>query len=121
MPCQHAAGPGVSPQAQYLPFWRFELELQWPGGPKLASLEAISRQMFGQSPPPEFRAEGRHLWVPAFQLLGTPIRDAAFKHLPEWIHAARLEVRDGKVPLGAGGSCVVRPSANPRLAPWPPS
>jgi hypothetical protein len=42
------------------------------------------------------------------RLLGTEFGDEAFQGLVQWIHSAKLEVEDGKIPLG--GACTAWPA-----------
>lgn len=90
--------------SDYLPFWRYAFEVRTAGGSPARRLEQYAQALFGRQLPPGFAAEGAHLWVPAFRLLGTEPGDVAFKDLSEWAHAARLEALPEKIPLGAAAT-----------------
>ncbi len=86
----------------YLPFWRFEFEVRLAGEKApLTRIEDYVRALLGAQLPAGFAAAGPHLWVPAFRLLGTVVGDQAFKGLLEWVHAARLDVDEEKIPVGS--------------------
>ncbi|PYS95050.1 MAG: hypothetical protein DMF50_10300 [Acidobacteria bacterium] len=84
----------------YLPFWRYRFRIEMADAPAIERLEDYGRALFPQGAPPGFRPSGEHLWVPAFRLLGTEAGDETFKDLAEWVHAAGLEARDEKIPVG---------------------
>jgi hypothetical protein len=107
VPYSHARIGQVTLDGDYLPFWRYEFRLEVPGAPPVSRLEDYARVLFPNGLPRGFAPKGAHLWVPAFRLLGTMIGDETFQELVQWIHAASLEVVDGKIPLG--GNC----------EPWP--
>jgi DNA-directed RNA polymerase subunit RPC12/RpoP len=100
-PYEHAArGTDVPLDGVFLPFWRYRLAIELPGGKsRLESLEDYSKALFPQ-PPPGFALRGQHLFVPAFRLLGTEPGDSTFKALCEWIHQDAPEQRTGKLPVG---------------------
>ena len=98
-PYAHSAGDASDLDAEYLPFWRFGLHVRLSDGREADSVESWLRQLAPQAPQGSGPA-ARHLYVPAFRLLGTEVGDRAFKDLAAWIHFAGLEVRDSKVPLG---------------------
>lgn len=100
VPCAHAAPRAGSLDADFLPFWRYDVRIQLATGAPIDRLEDYARALFPRDPPPGFHLSGGHLWVPAFRLLGTEMGDEAFKQLAEWIHGAQLEVALGKVPVG---------------------
>lgn len=96
-------GPSVRLDGDYLPFWRFDLSVAASGETApVGRLEEYAQRIapraaMNESPP---SPRGAHLWVPAFRLLGTAAGDRAFKDIAEWVHAAELEVLEGKIPLG---------------------
>ena len=92
----------------YVPFWRYEFRVEMAGSPPVTRLEDYARALFPQALPSGFAPEGPHLWVPAVRLLGTEFGDEAFQGLVQWIHGAKLEVEDGKIPLG--GACTAWPA-----------
>jgi DNA-directed RNA polymerase subunit RPC12/RpoP len=98
VPYDHAVRGGTGADTAYLPFWRFAFQAEFLDRTLATSIEEYGKVLFPQ-PPPGFRLEGRHLYVPAFRLLGTEPGDEAFKAICEWIHAQPPEVREGKIPL----------------------
>jgi hypothetical protein len=115
----HAPGRA---DAEYLPFWRFPFRAVLPaGGGTLQSLEEYCAALFPLGAPPRFGLRGRHLWIPAFRLLGTTAGDATFKALVELLHATPPRARDGKVPLGTSArfwSCSLSERHASDLAPF---
>jgi hypothetical protein len=107
-PYAHARMGQTKLDGDYVPFWRYEFRLEMAGRAPITRLEDYARALFPQALPPGFAPCGPHLWVPAVRLLGTEFGDAAFQGLVQWIHEARLEVEDGKIPLG--GSCTAWPA-----------
>jgi hypothetical protein len=99
VPYVHAVRGQAQLDAAYLPFWRYTFATELPDKKTLASLDDYAKALFPQ-PPPGFRPTGRHLFVPAFRLLGTEPGDEVFKDLCEWIHEQPPEQREGKIPLG---------------------
>lgn len=100
VPYSHAGRGKASLDGDYVPFWRYELSIQLPGGKAVDRLEDYAKALFPQGPPAGFQPAGRHLWVPAVRLLGTERGDEAFRSLVEWTHGARLSVELGKIPVG---------------------
>jgi hypothetical protein len=100
VPYAHAFADQEDLDATYLPFWTFPFRVAIDGGAPATRLEEYTHRLFPAALPPGFAPVGERLWVPAFRLLGTESGDEAFRHLAEWIHAAHLEVRTGKVPIG---------------------
>jgi len=98
-PQSHAARGEVRLDGDYLPFWRYEFEVEI-GGKKLRSLEDYARALFPQAQPPGFKPAGPYLWIPAVRVLGTQAGDAETKDLLEWIHQDPPTVHEGKLPLG---------------------
>jgi len=115
----HAPGRGP---AEYLPFWRFPFRAVMPaGGGTLQSLEEYAEALFPLGAPPRFGLRGKHLWVPAFRLLGTAVGDATFKVLVELLHATPPPASQGKVPLGTRArfwSCSLAERQAAELAPF---
>jgi hypothetical protein len=115
----HAPGRG---SVEYLPFWRFPFRAVLPaGGATLQSLEEYAAALFPLGAPPRFGLRGRHLWIPAFRLLGTAAGDATFKALVELLHATPPRANEGKVPLGTTArfwSCSVPEQHAADLAPF---
>jgi hypothetical protein len=115
----HAPGHGDS---EYLPFWRFPFRAVLPsGGATLQSLEDYAAALFPLGAPPRFGLRGRHLWIPAFRLLGTAAGDAAFKALVELLHATPPRPVGGKVPVGSRArlwSCALPEAHAAQLAPF---
>ncbi len=101
-------GAGGDLDADYLPFWRYEIEARFPDGKLARALEEYVRALLPQATP-GFAVKGPHLYLPAARLLGTPPGDAAWKALVEWVHAETPEILSGKIPLGG------------RARPWPAS
>jgi hypothetical protein len=100
-PYSHAVLAGGGPlDGEFLPFWRYDFQIEMAGAPLLRRLEDYARALFAQSLPPGFAPSGPHLWVPAVRLLGTEFGDETFQKLVHWIHGAALAVEDGKIPLG---------------------
>lgn len=96
VPYDHVAG---NLDADYLPFWRYQFEIEMAQAPPATSLEEYLKALFPVAPPGT-RPSGSHLFIPAFRLLGTGLGDVAFKQLVEWVHAPPPATMDGKVPLG---------------------
>ena len=92
----------------YVPFWRYEFRLEMAGAAPITRLEDYARAIFPQALPAGFAPCGAHLWVPALRLLGTEFGDESFQGLVEWIHGAKLDVDDNKIPLG--GACTAWPA-----------
>ena len=88
----------------YVPFWRYQFRIDIAGAPPITRLEDYARAVFPQALPPGFAPSGEHLWVPALRLLGTEFGDESFQGLVHWIHGAKLDVEDGKIPLGGDGT-----------------
>jgi hypothetical protein len=100
-PYDHALAEGRDAlDAEFLPFWRYEVTITVPGRPPFASLEEYAGHLFPQGLPRGFALRGRHLWVPAFRLLGTEHGDETFQALVQAAHAQPWEVASGKIPLG---------------------
>lgn len=99
-PWKHAARGAVRLDGDYAPFWRFTFRIAMAGAPAIEALEDYARALFPQGLPPGFAPKGRHLWVPAFRLLGTEPGDEAFQRLVEALHGDPPRVEDGKLPLG---------------------
>lgn len=102
-PYDHARDVQVTLDGDYLPFWRYDVQIEPLGGAPAQSLEDYAAQLFPKGAPGGFAPRGRHLWVPAFRLLETEAGDAAFHRLVQWVHGAPPEVVSGKIPLG--GTC----------------
>jgi hypothetical protein len=98
VPYDHAVRGRTDVDAAFLPFWRFAFQAELPDRTLAASIEDYGNALFPQ-PPPGFRLQGQHLYVPAFRLLGTEPGDEAFKEICEWIHGQPPELREGKIPL----------------------
>lgn len=97
VPYDHGAGGRLD--AEYLPFWRYEIEVRFAGGRSAGTLEDYVHALLPQKTP-AFAVKGPHLYLPALRLLGTPPGDAAWKALVEWVHAETPEIVGGKIPLG---------------------
>jgi predicted RNA-binding Zn-ribbon protein involved in translation (DUF1610 family) len=96
----HACHGDVPPGGAFVPFWRFTFSLEPHAAAAVDTLEAYAQVLHPRGAPPGFAPKGRQLWIPAVRLLGTRAGDEAFKDSVEWIHAADLDLRSGKVPLG---------------------
>ncbi len=100
VPYDHSGPPARELDGEYVPFWRFEATVQVGTGKPAASLEEWARLVFPQGLPPGFSVKGKHLWVPAFRLLGTEAGDETFQSVVQRAHADPPEVVPGKIPVG---------------------
>jgi hypothetical protein len=97
------AEPAWDGPAEYLPFWSFPMSLAVGDATSAVAidrLEAYSRLLFPQGPPPRFALRGDRLFVPAVRLLGTEEGDASFQRIAQWIHSTPPAIEPGKAPLG---------------------
>ncbi len=104
----------------WLPFWAFPFRLRI-GAQVHDGLDSWAKALHARGLPPGFAPRGMHIFVPAFSLLGTEVRDAAFQELVEWIHAAELRLESEKVPIGGRPELIAAslPAEDAReLLPW---
>jgi ribosomal protein S27AE len=100
VPYDHVTQGGETVDGDYLPFWRFAFELKLADGSAVRDLPGVKRALFGDRGPAGWLPTGDAIWVPAFRLLGSEPGDETFRRLAECLHARRMEVAPGKVPLG---------------------